>query len=314
MTQDSPFDATKVEVSLKLATSAYSYGIDLLPTIRRRKNEPKSCPNIRESIYNPFFKDPEEIPPEGTGTTDQFAVGDLSGKFGTLSGKTHEIFSTYDFNLPLYGQFSVIGRAIVIYAPEGPAIACTNIELINGDGFTGSNITTAYATFDIPLQGQFIFRQSTGDCYSDVYVYVEISKPDTGENKKSFNHPWHIHENAIDSGYDHLSSSECGPAGKHFNPFNVSTECIYQRDCTMFTPLRCEMGDSSGKLGPIDVPTYKSGINGEPEVGKYYFIDTDLSLCGPTSIIGKSVVIHEANFAHARLTCANILEFKARTK
>lgn len=97
------------------------------------------------------------------------------------------------------------------------------------------------------------------------------------------------------------------------NPFNVSTECIYHRDCTMFTPLRCEMGDTSGKLGPIDVPTYRSSVTGEPDVGKYYFIDTDLSLCGPNSIVGKSVVIHKEHFSPSRLTCANILEFKPRS-
>jgi hypothetical protein len=116
-------------------------------------------------------------------------------------------------------------------------------------------------------------------------------------------------------GYEHLSATadECLSAGKHLNPFNVSTDCIYQRDCTMFTPHRCEVGDASGKLGPIDVPTYKSGPGGEPDVGKYYFIDTDLSLCGPTTIIGKSVVIHEKNFGSKRLTCANILEFKPRS-
>jgi len=306
--QETPFDPTKIDVNLRLKTKAYSYGIDLLPTIRRRRNEPKSCPNIKETIYNPFFKDPEEIPSEGNGSTDQFAVGDLSGKFGSLSGKEREVFTAYDFNLPLFGQFSVIGRAVVIYAPEGPAISCTNIEL------SGNNVTTAYATFDVPLQGQFIFRQATGHCYTDTYVYIEISKPDGGDNRKTFNHPWHIHESPVNAGFDHLSSTDCAPAGKHLNPYNVSTDCIYQRDCTMFTPFRCEVGDSSGKLGPIDVPTYKSGPGGEPDVGKYYFVDTDVSLCGPINIIGRSVVIHERNFGSKRLTCANILEFKPRVR
>ena len=192
--QETPFDPTKIDVNLRLTVKAYSYGIDLLPTIRRRRNEPKSCPNIRETIYNPFFKDPEEIPAEGSGSTDQFAVGDLSGKFGSLSGKEREVFTSYDFNLPLFGHFSVIGRAVVIYAPEGPAISCSNIEL------TGGNITTAYATFDVPLQGQFIFRQSGEQCYTDTYVYIEISKPDGADNKKSFNHPWHIHEQSVSTG------------------------------------------------------------------------------------------------------------------
>lgn len=208
--QESPFDATKVDVSLKLTKKAYSYGIDLIPTIRRRKNEPKSCPNIKETIYNPFFKDPEEIPPEGLGTSDQYAVGDLSGKFGTLSNKNNEVFTTHDFNLPLFGQFSVVGRAVVVYAPDGPAIACSNIEL------TGTNITTAYATFDVPLQGQFIFRQPQGHCTGETYVYIEISKPDGSSNKKTFNHPWHIHENPVNAGMGTLSS-QVVPTLSHFH-------------------------------------------------------------------------------------------------
>lgn len=194
LTQDSPFDPTKVETNLKINKKAYSYGIDLLPTIRRRKNEPKSCPNVRETIYNPFFKDPEEIPPEGQGTTDQYAVGDLSGKFGTLSNKNHELYSSYDFNLPLYGSFSVVGRAVVVYAPDGPPIACSNIEVF------GVNITTAYATFDVPLQGQFIFRQPAGECFGDTYVYIEISKPDGDGATKTFNHPWHVHDQPVNAG------------------------------------------------------------------------------------------------------------------
>lgn len=50
-------------------------------------------------------------------------------------------------------------------------------------------------------------------------------------------------------GFEHLSTTDCGPAGGHLNPYNVSTDCIYQRDCTMFTPERCELGDTTGKLG-----------------------------------------------------------------
>lgn len=194
LSQESPFDPTKVEVNLKMMKNAYSYGIDILPSIRRRKNEPKACPNIKETIYNPFFKDPEEIPPEGQGTTDQYAVGDLSGKFGSLANKNTEVFMSYDFNLPLHGTFSVIGRALVLYAPDGPPVACSNIEVV------GVNITTAYATFDVPLQGQFIFRQPSGECNSDTYIYIEISKPDTSDSHKTSNHMWHIHEQPVNAG------------------------------------------------------------------------------------------------------------------
>lgn len=191
-TQDSPMEPTKVEVNLFFGTNAYSYGIDVLPMIKRRKNEIRKCPNVKETIYNPFHTDPEEVPPPGRGTTDQYAVGDLSGKYGNLDGKTKEVFQKYDFNLNLYGYFSPIGRAVVIYAPEGPAIACANIELMS------ANMTTAYSTFDVPLQGQFIFRQPSDDCNGDTYIYIEVSKPPGGPGvSKTFNHPWHVHDKSV---------------------------------------------------------------------------------------------------------------------
>ncbi|RWR99579.1 uncharacterized protein B4U80_14822, partial [Leptotrombidium deliense] len=111
---------------------------------------------------------------------------------------------------------------------------------------------------------------------------------------------------------EHLSSTDCVAAGGHLNTFNVSTDCIYQRDCTIYTALRCEDGDETGKLGAIDIPVYKLLPGGEPDVGKYYFVDKNVANCGPSSIIGRSIVIHEQDFGSTRVTCANILEFKSK--
>lgn len=96
--------------------------------------------------------------------------------------------------MPLFGSRSILGRALVFYEPDGAAAACANFEL------DGETMTTAYATFDQPVQGQFIFRQSALDCNDDVFVYVEISKPDTLNAMRSENHGWHVHEKAIKTG------------------------------------------------------------------------------------------------------------------
>lgn len=47
------------------------------------------------------------------GTSDQYPVGDLSNKFGQLTGfkQVHAVFN--DTNLPLYGPTSVVGRSFV---------------------------------------------------------------------------------------------------------------------------------------------------------------------------------------------------------
>lgn len=98
----------------------------------------------------------------------------------------------------------------------------------------------------------------------------------------------------------------------------MSLDATYLRDCTVSTAERCERGDTSSKLGPIAISPYKPNLtplaNGqaEPEVSKYYFVDRQLSLCGPNSIVGRSVVVHKKHFEMARLSCSNILEFKPK--
>ena len=48
------------------------------------------------------------------GTSDQYPVGDLSSKFGQLTGFSviHSVFN--DTNMPLYGATSIVGRSFVL--------------------------------------------------------------------------------------------------------------------------------------------------------------------------------------------------------
>lgn len=325
--QDSPYDVTVARVALNFPNSdGHSYGIDELPMIIRRKSDTRVCPNIREIIYNPHHIEPSSVPPEGEATSDQYAVGDLSGKYGSLTGKQSEKITVSDHNLPLFGPVSIIGRALTIYSADGMAIACSNVELT-------SPMTTAFATFDFGIQGQFIFRQQMNDCNGDTYVYIEVSKP-TGsasqqqqqsavaslagsnhhqDHARSLDHNWHIHERPVDSGLEHLSTTECSAAGNHFNPYNASTSTIYSRDCTPFNVLRCELGDLSSKMFTIEIPPYKVKSGGqEPDIGKFFGTDIDLPLCGPVSIVNRSVVVHVADFGSQRLACSTVIEFKPR--
>jgi len=314
--QDSPYDVTVARVNLNMPNSdGHSYGIDELPMIIRRKSDTRVCPNIREIIYNPHHVEPSSVPPEGEATSDQYAVGDLSGKYGSLTGKASEKIQVNDYNLPLFGPISIVGRAMTIYSAEGVAIACSNVELT-------TPMTTAFATFDYGIQGQFIFRQPVNDCNGDTYVYIEVSKPvnpsasqssqQANEASRSLDHNWHIHVNPVDSGLDHLSTTDCLPAGAHFNPYNTSTASIYSRDCTPFNVLRCELGDLSAKMFTIEIPPYRVKGGQEPDIGKFFGTDIDLPLCGPVSIVNRSVVVHVQDFGHQRLACSTVIEFKPR--
>lgn len=59
--------------------------------------------------------DPTSSPRAYLGTPDQYEMGDLSGKFGTLDN--HTIYKTTynDTMLPLFGPRSILGRSIVIH-------------------------------------------------------------------------------------------------------------------------------------------------------------------------------------------------------
>ncbi|UYV71676.1 hypothetical protein LAZ67_9000008 [Cordylochernes scorpioides] len=83
--QDSPYDATLVTVQFRreAVRKAYSYGIDELPTISRGEIG-VMCPNVRGVIYNPLGVSADRVPSPGEGSFEQYAVGDLSGKYGPL--------------------------------------------------------------------------------------------------------------------------------------------------------------------------------------------------------------------------------------
>lgn len=78
-------------------------------------------PCEESTLYNTYdpYKTGEGINPlPGTGTPDQYAVGDLSGKFGRLDNITHLDFSKNDSSIMLFGQQSILSRSIVIFKQD----------------------------------------------------------------------------------------------------------------------------------------------------------------------------------------------------
>lgn len=68
--------------------------------------------------WNPLKVDPYLSPPPATGTSDQYEMGDLSGKFGTLDGRRRYQAVYNDTMLPLFGPRSVLGRSIVVHKKD----------------------------------------------------------------------------------------------------------------------------------------------------------------------------------------------------
>lgn len=60
--------------------------------------------------WNPRNVDPKMSPPPATGSTDQYELGDLSGKFGTLDNEVNFMTQYNDTSLPLFGYETVLGN------------------------------------------------------------------------------------------------------------------------------------------------------------------------------------------------------------
>ena len=65
--------------------------------------------------YNPWRWNAKTSPPPGRGTADLYELGDLSGKFGMLTGLASLETYVSDTTLPLFGSYAVAGRSVVIH-------------------------------------------------------------------------------------------------------------------------------------------------------------------------------------------------------
>lgn len=116
--QDFPHGPTTVNVSLmNLSSLAGGYHIHILP-IKQGGTEPCSNTNL-QGHFNPLAWNASNSPAPGAGTVDQYEVGDISGKFGMLSGLNQFQAVYVDPSLPLTGPYSVLGRSLVVHYTNG---------------------------------------------------------------------------------------------------------------------------------------------------------------------------------------------------
>lgn len=107
--QKSKFEATNVHSNAETMQSDITLGLHEMPSIpkiyKTSFNKNNDCLGIG-SVFNPSGK----LFPSTTErlTQDQYAVGDLSGKYNYDS-------SSWDIFLPLFGRNSVIHRSLVVY-------------------------------------------------------------------------------------------------------------------------------------------------------------------------------------------------------
>lgn len=295
--QGSPFDLTTITVTLtNLNKRVGPYHVHQFPVPQMGSPPESGCSNNNVGgHWNPFIVNvqaPAYPPPRGS-THDRFEVGDLSARHGSLENASNFQANFTDWNLPLFGRNSIVGRSVVIHQPNGTRFACASI------GYPG-DVTVAKAVFQSPVVGTVLFTQLNSDPYSDVSVFVDLSYGQLS-TPATQNHSWHIHNYPISTETD-SNQGRCLSTSGHWNPFNIDTNLSSYANCGPDRPFACEVGDISGKHKSLDLQHQVGTV-----ASKSFFTDTTSWVSG---MIGRSLVMHGPNLAALRIACANITLFR----
>ncbi|MBN3297235.1 SOD4 dismutase, partial [Amia calva] len=295
--QASPFDLTEIKVNLtNLGKRVGAYHVHDFPVPQAKTSAENLCSNDNVGgHWNPFkVKTTDPTYPKVPGAThDLYETGDLSGRHGSLAGMDSFEATFTDWNLPLFGRNSIVGRSVVIHLTDGSRLLCGTI------GYPGE-VVSGKAIFKGPVVGTMVFSQLKNNPYSDLTMFLDLSFGNSSASQTE-NHNWHVHVYPISSETDYEQIA-CDSTKGHLNPFNIDTvDSSYNLNCKPDSPFACEVGDFAGKHQTLTL---------NPDVGKVtnklFFTDTTSWMSGVTSILGRSVVIHAANKTSSRFTCANI--------
>lgn len=165
--QRSPFEETRVTVSLEgLGGMAEGYHVHKTPV---GVGADQCMPQYTGGHWNPLGVQYDDHTPS---TSDQYEVGDLSGKFGPLTNMD-AINETYsDMNIPLFRRNSIVGRSIVIHYANGSRWVCANIE------YTAPTLsaTTIFAVYGHTIK--VVLTQFRDDPFSDTTITIVTVPPD----------------------------------------------------------------------------------------------------------------------------------------
>ncbi|XP_044006416.1 uncharacterized protein LOC122851330 isoform X2 [Aphidius gifuensis] len=302
--QQTEYDITGVELLLEdLDGKTNNYQIYKVP-VEIDLEFPCEPTSLYDS-FDPFNMSDTLSPPSGKGTNDQYGIGNLSGKFGTLENRSRYSATFNDTTLPLFGYQSILGRSIIIHKKDNDfRWACSSIE--RGYAPSEAREIRAIASFHHPYGFAWGYIRMTQLIYNDnskseTIIEVKLRYPGENDKNTTRNHNWEIWVNGV--GVDavvKVKDTRCVAGGYIWNPYFTQladplNQDLYRQECGPDLPLRCYVGDLSARLGPIDI-----GLE------RKIFIDKNFPLEGVVTAVGRSIVIFDENFGNQKLACATI--------
>ncbi|CAB4012783.1 Superoxide dismutase [Cu-Zn] 1 [Paramuricea clavata] len=295
--QDSELAPTVVTADIEgLGSKANTYHVHVYRVLddamQRRQNAHGMCSNSHVAGHWKPYGTTSASP--GTGTVDKYEVGDLSGKYGIIGAKDTLSLVQKDYNLPLFGGNSILFRSMVLHYNNGSRWVCSNINPKN-------------AEFRFKVKAEFIGPDFNGDIIMEQASFVKTHAAShittfflnlnymNNSNVETLSHKWHVHDQDIVKDQMSPMDERCNSAKGHYNPYKVSLEANYSSTCGPKNLLRCELGDTSSKVG-------KYNIGG----GKNRFTESENYFAGLNTILGRSIVVHAKDSGGHRVGCANM--------
>ncbi|XP_026804205.1 uncharacterized protein LOC113547860 [Rhopalosiphum maidis] len=290
--QLSEYDPVDFEINLQGIQGGYDYYVYSNP-VDGGLDLPCESSNLYE-IWDPW----------NNKETGGLRYGDWSLKFGSINGARTVSTVGNDTHAQLFGQLVFLGRSVMIHGmPSKKRLVCSTIE--RGYAPSEAREIRAMASFHNPNGFLYGYIRMTQLVYndgskSDTVIEVNLHYPGLYNKNMTKNHKWAIYVNpvGIDATVkDH--GTRCTAAGYIWNPYytqladplNVK---LYEDECGPDQPLRCYVGDISGRLGNIDIGSHSM-----------VFSDPNLPLEGDISAIGRSIIVFSKN-GYEKLGCANI--------
>lgn len=131
---------------------------------------------------------------------------------------------------------------------------------------------------------------------SSTWLEVDVKYPGLTDRNVTHGHNWAVFVNQVgEDAFNPVPTVKCIAAGFAWNPYLVAKDNpLYKKDCSPHNQLRCEMGDLSGKHGPLTIGGHRAVLT-----------DVNLPLAGNFSVMRRSIVLFDKN--GLKLACANIL-------